>query len=391
MDDTMDVPGQTRLGVIQIALLAFFTLVDLFAAQAILPVLAKVYHAGPGEVGLAVNASTAGMAVGALLTALFGASIDRRNGIVGSLLFLTIPSALLAFAPNLIIFAALRVTQGLFMACAFTLTLSFLGGALAPRRQAGAFAAYITGNVGSNLVGRLISAWTAGMYGAHAAFLVFAGLNVLGALLALVCVREPPGGRMASMRMTSLREALAPRLLAGYGVGFCILFAFIGVFSYINFVLMRPPLGLNMMALGTVYFVFAPSIVATPLAGVAAAKVGGRNAFLAGIAVAASGLYLLAQSSVVTVIVGLVLVGLGTFFAQATATGLVNRAAGAARVVASGFYLTAYFAGGLAGAAAIGALYEAQGWIACLWAVLVSLIGCAVLGWSFGEPRAAAR
>ena len=161
-----------------IALLAFFTLVDLFAAQAILPILAKMYHASPAQVGIAVNASTAGMAVGALVTAIVGSRLDRRRGIVVSLLVLTIPSVLLAFAPNLLVFASLRTAQGLCMACAFTLTLSYLGETSAPERQAGAFAAYITGNVASNLVGRLVSAWTAGLFGAPTAFLVFAGLNL---------------------------------------------------------------------------------------------------------------------------------------------------------------------------------------------------------------------
>lgn len=371
-----------------IALIAFFTLVDLFAAQAILPVLANMYGAGPSRVGIAVNASTAGMALGALLTALFGSKIDRRVGIVGSLFLLTIPSALLAVAPNLVVFAALRVAQGLCMACAFALTLSYLGDTIAPERQAGAFAAYTTGNVASNLVGRLISAWTTGMFGAKAAFIVFAALNLLGAALAARSIREPVGGRAPPMVMNTVRAALTPRLFAAYGVGFCILFAFIGVFSYVNFVLMRPPLGLGMMGLGAVYFVFAPAIIATPLASPTAARFGGRSALLAGLAVAAAGLSLLASPHIQPVIAGLVLVGLGTFFAQATATGQVSRSAGAARSAASGLYLAAYFAGGLSGAALLGLAFESWGWLACLWIVAGALLGCAVLGLALGPGRA---
>jgi hypothetical protein len=54
-----------------------------------------------------------------------------------------------------------------------------------------------------------------------------------------------------------------------YVRGFCILFAFIGTFTYVNFVLTRPPLSLGAMQLGFVYFVFLPSIFTTPLAGAA--------------------------------------------------------------------------------------------------------------------------
>jgi MFS transporter, YNFM family, putative membrane transport protein len=44
-----------------------------------------------------------------------------------------------------------------------------------------------------------------------------------------------------------------PQLRAAFGIGFCILFAFIGTFTYVNFVLVRPPLSLGPMQLGYVY------------------------------------------------------------------------------------------------------------------------------------------
>ena len=75
-----------------------------------------------------------------------------------SLALLAIPTALLAVAPGLGTFTLLRIVQGVFMASAFTLTLAYLGEEYSAADAAGAFAAYITGNVASNLIGRLISA-----------------------------------------------------------------------------------------------------------------------------------------------------------------------------------------------------------------------------------------
>ena len=54
-----------------------------------------------------------------------------------------------------------------------------------------------------------------------------------------------------------------PALRAGLGIGFCILFAFIGTFTFVNFVLTREPLSLGVMQLGFVYFVFLPSVITT--------------------------------------------------------------------------------------------------------------------------------
>ena len=64
-----------------IALIAFLTLVDLFATQAILPSLVIKFGVSRATMGFAVNASTFGMAVAGIAVALFGRGIDRRNGI----------------------------------------------------------------------------------------------------------------------------------------------------------------------------------------------------------------------------------------------------------------------------------------------------------------------
>jgi predicted MFS family arabinose efflux permease len=74
------------------------------------------------------------------------------------------------------------------------------------------------------------------------------------------------------------------------------------------------------------------------------------------------------------VLVGLALVGVGTFFAQATATGFVSRAAASDRGSASGIYLASYFFGGLVGSAVLGQLFDRLGWAACVGGIGVSLL-----------------
>jgi hypothetical protein len=65
-----------------IALMAFLTVVDLFATQAILPSLTRTYGVSPAAMGSAVNASTLGMAIAGVVVAAFSRQIDRRLGIV---------------------------------------------------------------------------------------------------------------------------------------------------------------------------------------------------------------------------------------------------------------------------------------------------------------------
>ncbi len=79
------------------------------------------------------------------------------------------------------------------------------------------------------------------------------------------------------------------------------------------------------------------------------------------------------------VIAGMVLVGVGTFFAQAVATGFVGRAATADRAAASRMYLACYYCGGLAGTAALGWTFDRFGWAACVSGVAVALAVAALL------------
>src|SRR6266568_9059916 len=346
-----------------IGLTAFLTVVDLFATQAILPSLTKLYHVTPAAMGLAVNASTLGMAVAGLAVALFSRKIDRRLGILISLALLSIPTALLAWAPDLATFAILRIIQGLFMASAFTLTLAYLGEECSATDAGGAFAAYITGNVASNLIGRLISAGVADHLGLAANFYVFAALNLAGAVLVYFTISrtkpmdtvEPAAQSPLAIWAVHLRNA---PLRASFAIGFLILFAFIGTFTYVNFVLVREPLALSRMAVGFVYFVFLPSIFTTPLAGHAVQRFGTRPTFWGALALAGAGLPLLLLPHLVAVMAGLMLVGVGTFFAQASATGFVGRAATSDRGSASGIYLASYFLGGIVGSVVLGQLFD---------------------------------
>jgi predicted MFS family arabinose efflux permease len=334
--------------------------------------------------GIAVNASTIGMAIAGLVVAVFGRRIDRRRGIFINLALLSIPTAALAVAPDLTTFTALRIAQGLAMSAAFTLMLAYLAEHCSEREVAGAFAAYITGNVASNLVGRLMSAALADSLGLAGNFYVFAALNLAGAVLVYFTLGRTPALTMPMNAARSAWSAWAehlrnPALRVAFALGFLILFAFLGVFTYVNFVLARPPFALAPMSLGIVYFVFLPSMFTTPIAGRLVARFGARRACLGGLLVAGAGLPLLAAPNLGAVVAGMVLVAAGTFFAQATTTGFVGRAATADRASANGIYLASYFAGGMVGAAVLGQIFDGLGWGAAVLGIAVALTVAALL------------
>ncbi|WP_299611131.1 MFS transporter [uncultured Tateyamaria sp.] len=366
-----------------IALIAFLTLIDLFGSQALLPTLVETYGVTPAAMGFAVNASTIGMALASLVVAVFARRIDRKRGIWVCLALLSIPTMLLAQQPDLTTFTLLRVAQGVFMSAAFTLTLTYLSEECSLTAIGGAMAAYITGNVASNLFGRLLASELAGNLGLAESFYGFAILNLTGALIAYLYIGARDNHGHAATDGTSVIEAWLDhlknsKLVAMVGIGFILLFVFVATFTYANFILAQAPFALPQTMIGLVYFVFVPAILTTPLAAASVKRFGARASFDVGIILSAVGLLLLLTHVLSLFLLGLALVGAGLFFAQSVATGYVGRTTTHDHAAANGLYLASYYLGGIAGAYVIGQVFEAQGWAVAIW----SLVALTVLAWA---------
>jgi len=366
-----------------IALLSFLTLIDLFGAQALLPSLTVEFGVDAATMGFAVNASTFGMAIAGLAVAYFSRHINRKKGIWISLALLSVPTAMLGFVDDITAFTALRVVQGLLMATAFTLTMAYLAEECSASEAAAAMAAYITGNVVSNLLGRLMAANFADWIGLSGSFWAFAALNLVGAAMAARCLgqttpQEATGPAKPPLAVWATHLSNPP-LRAGFAIGFLILFIFLAVFTYVNFVLAAEPFSLTSAQLGLVYLVFLPAVFTTPMAGWLVAQGGTLSAFLISMSVAVAGLLALMSGSLVLILLGLAAVGVGTFCAQAVVSGFIGRAAEDDRAAASGLYLASYYVGGLIGALLVGQVFAAAGWNASVMLIIAAAALSALL------------
>jgi predicted MFS family arabinose efflux permease len=231
-----------------------------------------------------------------------------------------------------------------------------------------------------------MSAAAADHLGLAGNFLFFAGLNLAGAVLVYFTLgrtrpaaHSPDSANVRSPLSFWAEHLRNAPLRAGFGIGFLILFAFIGTFTYVNFVLVREPIALSRMGLGFVYLVFLPSIFTTPLAGRAVERFGTRRTLLGALALAGAALPLLLLHWLPAVLAGLAMIGVGTFFAQATTTGFIGRAATSDRGSASGIYLACYFFGGIVGSVVLGQLFDHTGWTACVGGIGAALAVAALL------------
>lgn len=371
-----------------VALISFLSLIDLFGSQALLPEIIAAYGTAPGLSGIAVNAATFGMAITGLLVAWFADRIDRKRGIWICLALLSVPTALLALTESIWVFLGLRILQGAFMAAAFTLTMTFLSERCHIMALGGVMAAYITGNVGANLFGRLLAVSANDLVGLSGTFVVFAGLNLFGAICAYVFIG--PKDAIAPKRTGSSFQAWQSHwndepLRASFGIGFLILFVFVGLFTYVNLHIVEA-FDIPAVYLGFIYLVFLPALFTTPWAGPIVKRAGSKRVLLASLLMALVGVLLTLLASFALLLTALTLVGAATFFAQAAATGFVGQRAKQDQAAANGLYLSSYYTGGLVGAIVLGQLHSFGGWPGVVGGLALALAVAMILALQFPAP-----
>ena len=99
-----------------------------------------------------------------------------------------------------------------------------------------------------------------------------------------------------------------------------------------------------------------------------------------------AGLAALLSTSLAIVLTGMALVAVGTFLAQAIATGHVGRTAKRDKAAASGIYLASYYAGGLVGSFVLGQVFDRVGWPVCVAVLVVALIAAIGLARALRVP-----
>jgi MFS family permease len=149
-------------------------------------------------------------------------------------------------------------------------------------------------------------------------------------------------------------------------MGFTILFSLVGLFTYANFYLARPPFNLTPAGLGSIFFVYLLGCVVTPWAGKFFDQHGFRRTVTLSTAMCLLGLGLTLAQSLWLVIAGLASFSSGVFVAQSAASVLTGQVAGRARSAAAGLYVTFYYAGGSVGAALTGWFWVRGGWPWCM-------------------------
>lgn len=352
------------LPILLTGLLAFM---PVYSIQAILPVLLRDFNASATEGGVAVGATTLGMALISPLVGMISDRYGRRRLILSALLWIAVPTLLMAWASSIEMLSALRALQGILVPAMTVTLIAYIGEEFEREQVSRLMAVYVMGTVLGGFLGRFLLGHVSDYLGWQSALMVVSGLHVLG--FGLVAWTLPASKRFVAQDnwrqgVLMLREhAQNPVLLAACGLGFCVLFSLVACFTFINLHLAAPPFQLSSGGLANVFTVYLLGMVITPLSGYGLRRFGMKQSALGAIALSGLGVVLTLSFDLTIIIVGLVLICSGVFITQSATISYIALNVNRGRSLASGLYYTAYYLGGTIGAWICGYAYRWGEWL----------------------------
>jgi predicted MFS family arabinose efflux permease len=345
---------------------------NLYYSQPLLHQISLSFHVGTAATSLVVTCTQAGYAAGLLLVVPLGDFRPRRSLTVGMFMLTAGFLALTAAAPDLWLFEVAAVAVGC-ASVAGQIMIPFAADLAEPGRQGRVVGQMMTGLLIGILLARTASGLVAQVAGWRSIYWISAGLMVVfaGVMRRALPAEAPrphiPYGRLvgSSLRFLATEPILRRRAFMG-ATEFA---AFSVLWTSLSFLLSGPPFHYSKAVIG----LFGLAGVA----GVTTANVAGRLAdaertrvvtTLSALVLTGSfGILALGKHALVPLILGILVLDVGTQGIQITNQAINYRIRPEARSRVNGAYMVCYFVGGALGSFSAGAVLAGAGWYGICW------------------------
>lgn len=377
-----------------IGLIGMFAFLQVYSIQAILPVLMMDFTATEVQAGMIVGATILAIAIMSPFLGMLSDAVGRKSFIVGALLFLAIPTALIAQSPNIGWMGMWRFMQGLSVPGITVVTIAYIGEEFEGRALTELMSFYVSGSVLGGFMGRFLLGHLHELIGWRAGYYVMAGMTLIGALWVgkmLPASRHFVANPNFLSAMQTLGEHLVNRyVVTSYLLGACVLFSLVGCFTFINLHLADTPYELSTGALANIFAVYLIGVVITPLSTTLLRRFGSARTVRVAVIISMFGVLLTLVTPLWGIVLGLAIMSSGVFITQAATISYIAVNVKKGRSLASGLYYMGYYAGGTMGAWLCGIAYARGQWSLTVWLLLFVQV-LALLVASIGMVKTVAR
>lgn len=373
-----------RSAIVAVAVAAVAAFADAYITQPLLPVLGHDYGVSPAVAGASVSAVVFAMALSSSAYGPLGDFLGRKRVMVVGCLLLGLATFACAFAPDFRALVALRAVQGALIPAISAVAVAYLGD-LGGKRDLGSLVGiYIGATVTGGFIGRVGSGMIADALTWRASFVAYGGFTLVAAIVLAFGLRERRvprelregnvGHAFAGAYGEMFRHIGNPKLVGAFLAGATLFFGFIGVFTYLPYLLTAPPFSLSTGAVAWFYASYVAGIFAAPIAGRLSNRMSQQTLVAIGFCVALLGLALTALGSLVAIVIGTVVLCVGMFVAQAIVPTYVNVTARVAKGGANALYQAFYYVGAVFGSTLPGLGWEWYGWPGVLATCAASMV-----------------
>jgi predicted MFS family arabinose efflux permease len=373
---------------------------QLYAPQAVLPLIGRDLGLTAGQAGLVVSVGTIGLALGVIPWAGLSGRYGRVNTMRAAILAGTGLTLLSCFATTLPLLLAARFVAGFAIGAVPALALSYLNAEVRHDAAARGAGVFIAGNSIGGLLGRILAGVAAGHWGWQGGMLAVSLLSAAAAV-GFVMLVQPDAcpdsecdhvrtnvtkgeGRIDSpvVALSGLKRYLAllsdPMQRRIYLIGFLLMGAFVTVYNYLGYRLQAAPFNLPSSVTSFLFVGLLAGTVASVLTGGLVIRHGRKAVIAVSGGVLAVGVAVTLIPQMWAQVCGLVLVTLGFFGGQSVASGWASAGPTAGRTQAGALYTLAYYAGGSLVGWCGGEVLERLGWLGLV--IMVAALGVAIAG-----------
>lgn len=370
---------------ITIGIIGVFAFLQVYSVQSILPVLMADFNASETQVGMTVGVTILAIALMSPIMGMFSDAIGRKKVIIGSILFLSIPTVLLGFSQSLYSMMTWRFLQGLAVPGITVVIIAYIGEEFSGKSLAKLMAFYVSGTVLGGFLGRFITGHLQELIGWRQAFWLMGAVTLLGACWTWW---QLPNSKkfIANPNFKHSLQILASHLKNRYMItacllGACVLFSLTGCFTYINLHLVEEPYQLSSAGLANIFAVYLIGMVITPIASSLIAKFGSARMVTVAVMISIAGVLLTLSKPLWLVILALAIMSTGVFITQSATITYIATNVKQGRSLASGLYYMSYYLGGTTGAWLCGLAFSYGHWQMTVWSLLLVQLLAFLMAW----------
>ncbi|WP_458776494.1 MFS transporter [Desulforhopalus sp. 52FAK] len=350
------------------------TFCSLYAAQPIQPLFQTEFGLSGFQAILFTTLMMAPLGVAPLFYGFLLEAVSARKMVRWALLLLGLLEILFALSESYMTLLAIRAVQGLMIPAILTSIMSYISYSSRDDNVQQAIASYIAATIAGGFLGRLLSGLFTDLFGWRFFFFFLGALLLLCSFLLRSMVRDVKLNYVRPGRRDVSNILRKPAFIWLYLSIFCLFFVFAALMNFLPFELkiISPLKGET--SVGLLYLGYSMGILVSLNTKRLITFFGGEiNAIQGGIVVFALGAMLFFIESYGVMFMSMFVFCAGLFTAHSLLSGYLSTLAKTNKAIANGLYICFYYTGGTLGSILPGAVYEAWGWSAFLYFLLLMI------------------